>query len=82
MMVGRPYGHLKKRISSLMKEAPVLLGRHPCSCPCLHCRSREFAIVQRKPHRWSLGLIMRILSDETKHQTLSSAYDELTNLKL
>jgi hypothetical protein len=32
---------------------------------------------RRKSHR--LSLLMRILSDETRHQTLASAYDELVN---
>jgi len=34
---------------------------------------------RRKTHR--LSLLMRILSDESKHQTLASAYDELTKNK-
>jgi len=28
-----------------------------------------------------MSLLMRILSDESKHQTLASAYDELTKNK-
>ena len=34
---------------------------------------------RRKSHK--LSLLMRVLSDDTKHQTLASAYEELTNNK-